>query len=205
MNLRFLYPPLPPAIDAILSAVQDRSGLNRSISYDLAALVAGHIRRASATRHVSASRLGAAPTGHLEAAARSVVPVMDGREIAATVDSPGFRRVDGPLTIKAKNTANLTIPVHAVAYGRRVWQVRNLLGTPIIRPLARGGKKGAGPYRNFLAAKVGNEFRILYALKPSVTLPQDRGLLPSESEYGDRMTQALRRYLRSKIKMEAGA
>ncbi len=205
MNLRFLYPPLPPAIDAIIGAVRDRSGLNRSISYDLAALVSGHIRRASATRHKTADKLGATRSMHLEAAARSVVPATDGREIAVTVDSPGFRRVDGPLTIKARNTANLTIPVHAVAYGRRAWQVRNLLGTRLIRPIAKGGKKGAGPYRNFLAAKVGDEFRILYALKPQVTLPQDRGLLPSEGEYGDRMTQAMRRYLRSKIKMEAGA
>lgn len=205
MNIRLLYPPAPPAIQAILSAVRDRSGLHRSMSYDLAAMVAGHIRRASATRHASANRLGAAPTGHLEAAARSVAPVSDGLEIAATVDSPGFRRVDGPLEIKAKNTPNLTIPVHAVAYGRRVWQVRNLLGTPIFRPLAPGGQRGRGPYRNFLAAQVRGEFRILYALKPSVTLPQDLGLLPSESEFGDRMTQALRRYLRSKIKMEAGA
>lgn len=205
MILRFLYPPAPPAIQAILSAVRDRSGLHRSMSYDLAAMVAGHIRRASATRHASANRLGAAPAGHLEAAARSVAPTMDGKEIAATVSSPGFRRVDGPLEIKAKNTPNLTIPVHAVAYGRRVWQVRNLLGTPIFRPLAPGGKRGQGPWRNFLAAQVRGEFRILYALKPFVVLPQDRGLLPSEGEYGDRMTQAMRRYLRSKIKMGAGA
>ena len=44
----------------------------------------------------------------------------------------------------------------------------------LFRPLL----KEDWPFRNILAANIDNTFTVLYALKPSVVLPQDRGLLP---------------------------
>lgn len=203
MRINIVYPPVPEGVSRMLSEVSNKRGLHRSMSYDLSVMIAAHVRKASRTRHKTANRLGARPTGHIEAAARSVMPETKGNEIAVTIDSPGFKRVDGPLTIRARNTPNLTIPVHAVAYGRRVRTLRRLLGTPIFRPLAKGGKKGMGPYQNYLAGQVGGTFRILYALKPQVILPHDPGLLPTSPAIERRLLGAMRTYIRSKVNLEA--
>lgn len=195
------YPPLPEGVSAMLGMVENKRGLNNYVSYDLAAMVRTHIRKASVSRHTSAARVGGTPTGHLEDAAESTRPRATNDEVVVEIDSPGFKRVDGPITIKAKNWPYLTIPVHGLAYGRRAASVRRLIGTPLFRPVVKGGKKRIGPFRNILAANIDNTFTVLYALKPSVVLPQDRGLLPEAAATEKRMAGSMARYIKARVKL----
>lgn len=195
------YPPIPEGVSALLCMVNNKRGLNNYVSYDLAAMLRAHIHKAAATRHKSAARVGGQPTGHLENAAESTRPAATADEAIVEIDSPGFNRVDGPVTIRAKNWPYLTIPVHSLSYGLRAGVVRRLIGTPLFRPLRKGGKKRIGPYHNILAANINNTFTVLYALKPSVVLPQDRGLLPEPHATEKRMTGTMAKYIRKKVKL----
>ena len=200
-QLHIIYPGVPAGVTAILEAVVNKRGLNNYVSYDLAAMLRTHIRKASITRHKSAQRLGAQPTGHIENAAESTLPRATNAEAVVEINSPGFNRVDGPVTIRAKNWPYLTIPVNALSYGRRAATVRRLTGAPLFRPVVKGGKKRIGPFRNILAANINNTFTVLYCLKPSVVIPQDRGLLPETAATEARMVGSMGRYLRQRIKL----
>jgi len=195
------FPGIPQGVSTLLDLVANKRGLNNYVSYDLAAMVRTHIRTAAITRHSTAQRLGARPTGHLENAGESTLPRATDAEVVVEINSPGFHRVDGPVTVRAKNWPYLTIPVHALAYGRRARTVRRLIGSPLFRPLVKGGKKRIGPYRNILAANINNTFTVLYALKPVVVIPQDRGLLPPQREMERRNVMAMGRYIKGKINL----
>ena len=97
----------------------DCSACHHAMAYALLALCRSHLGRAAASRHKTASRLGAAPTGHLEEAARTMLMEADTDHGAVLVRSPGFSRALGPLTIRAKRARALTIPLDRVSYGRR--------------------------------------------------------------------------------------
>ena len=96
----------------------DCSACHHAMAYALLALCRSHLGRAAASRHKTASRLGAAPTGHLEEAARTMLMEADTDHGAVLVRSPGFSRALGPLTIRAKRARALTIPLDRVSYGR---------------------------------------------------------------------------------------
>jgi len=195
------FPGIPKGVSTLLDIVQHKRDLNKYVSYDLAAMVRTHVRKASITRHKSARRVGGQPTGHLENAAESTLPRATDHEVVVEINSPGFNRVDGPVTIRAKNWPYLTIPVHALSYGRRARTVRRLIGTPLFRPIVKGGKKRIGPFRNILVANINNTFTVLYALKPVVVIPQDRGLLPEQRDIESRNVKAMGRYIKRKINL----
>lgn len=147
----------------------------------VSALVRSHLEREAAVRHSSAERLGAEPTGHLEDAAASVAHSVDDAGAAVSISSPGIRRAAGGYEIRPVRAKALTIPVHRIAYGRRAGEIR-ARGIQLFRPLAKGGKRGQGPHRDFLAATLESGFAVLYLLRESVTIPQDRTLLPSDED-----------------------
>ena len=85
-------------------------------------LINRHLKRISPTRHRSANRLGATPTGHLEQRptfhatsnyAEVVIPI------------PGINRAFKDLTITPKDAPFLTLPLNAVSYGKRAATVRS--------------------------------------------------------------------------------
>lgn len=195
VTIRLIYSRVPEAIGRILNTVGEDPALNRTLSVGIANLTKSHIRTAAASRHSTILRLGAAPTGHLTDAADSVRADDSGNEIAAYVDSPGFRRVDGPITIKPRNAKALTIPVHALGYGRRASSVEHLVGKKLFAPKDKSGKStGVLGYSDSNGV-----FRAIYVLKARVTLPQDRGLLPTDEEYQTRLVSSLRTFLKTKI------
>lgn len=134
----------------------------------LTADIRSHIRGVGQTHHKSASALGASPTGHLQKAATSVHKVELGDAYGVSIESPGFKRVFGPVTIKPKQAQALTIPLHAWAYGRRASEVARTMNVFKVKSI--------------LATDHGGTFTPLYALKKKVTLPQDRSLLPSDQD-----------------------
>lgn len=134
----------------------------------LTADIRAHVRGVGQSHHKTASALGASPTGHLQKAAASVHKVEIGDAYGVSIESPGFKRVFNPLIIRAKKAKALTIPVHAWAYGKRVSEVARTMNVFKVK--------------NILATDHGGTFTPLYALKKSVTIPQDRTLLPSNEE-----------------------
>ncbi len=153
--------------------------INKEVAYNAQEQTADHIAKASVSRHKTAQRLGAKPTGHFELApgrVRAIPPAWD--ETGATITiagTPGILRAFAPVKVTAKKANNLTIPIHRIAYGKRVADMQ-AEGYKIFRPK---GKKV------LLGTKDGETYPF-YALKKSVTLPQDEGLLPTSEAYADK-------------------
>lgn len=145
------------------------SELNAGASAHLFALTRGHLRKYAANHHKTANRLNAMPTGHLEKAAATMQHGSNAEAATVSISSPGIRRALGPLNIRPSRARALTIPIHALAYGKRVGELSRVY--PIYRP------KGT----DILAATIDGEMTPLYVLKAAVTVPQDRNLLPSNA------------------------
>jgi len=154
-----------------------RTSLAKTGLYAMEVGVRSHLSAAAATRHSTASKLGAAPTGHLEKAAQSVRSEADGAGGAVVVESPGIGRALGPVRIVPRLARALTIPKHPLAYGRRAKEVERLIGSRLFRPTKAGGAKS-----NVLAGTINGEMVVLYSLTKAVTLRHDPGLLPTVPE-----------------------
>ena len=158
-------------------------------------LVRAHLEREASTRHASANRLGAEPTGHLQDAAASVEHSVDNAGAAVSIRSPGIRRAAGGYEITPKHAKLLTIPVHRLAYGKRAGEL-SARGIQLFRPRKKGGGKA-----NVLAAilQEGEPMTVLYALRQSVSIPQDRTLLPSDSDLSEAATHGARAVMQALI------
>ena len=135
-------------------------------------LTRSHIATASQTRHTTAEKLGATPTGYLLKKAASVEAIGAPGRVLLSVSGEIFKRTFQPVTVSAVNVKMLTIPVSAESYGTRAGEFDDLF---VYR-----SKGGNGPA--FLARKEGGKMIFLFLLKRSVVLPQDRGLLPSADD-----------------------
>lgn len=150
-------------------------------------LIRTHLAGLAATRHATASRLGATPTGHIRAQAARRGPVTD---TSATIEIgiPGIRRAWHDITIRPRQAAALTIPVHRLAYGRTARD----LGTElrIFRP--RG--------KDYLATTdAEGNLTVLYLLRKIVHQRRDPSLMPTKAQLTAAVTTgysaALRRIL----------
>lgn len=166
----------------------DRTILHKSIAGYAETLTRQHLKVLAGTRHKTANRLGAQPSGHLARAAESVTS--DGTDQAAVVSvvSPGLRRAFGPMTIQPRNGAKyLTIPAAAESYNRRARSFNDLRVQVFkggrLLALVRDGKDGA-------------RAQVLYWLKTTVSQPQDRSLLPADDEFAQAAYAGVRDYLR---------
>lgn len=146
-----------------------RKELNDGAAAQLWADVRAHLKRYAATHHASAGRLGAMPTGHLEKAAATMTKTSSADSATVQIASPGIRRALGPLMIRPVRARALTIPIHALAYGRRVAE------------LARSHRVYRMGKTDVLAADIEGVPTPMYVLKAAVTVPQDRSLLPPDA------------------------
>lgn len=139
----------------------------------LASMLRGYLRSQGASRHATASRLGATPTGHIIKGAARVTSLSTPDSASVSVPIAGISRAFAPLTVRAQKASALTIPVAAASYGHRVREMKRL-GWSVFRP------KG----KDFLmGSRDGDkEATLLYALKKQVVIRQDRSLLPSDAE-----------------------
>lgn len=166
----------------------DRTILHKSIAGYAETLTRQHLTVLAGTRHKTASRLGAQPSGHLARAAESVISEGTDQAAVVSVVSPGLRRAFGPMTIVPRNGAKyLTIPAAAESYNRRAGSFNDLRvqvfkGGSLLA-LVRDGKDGA-------------RAQVLYWLKKSVSQPQDRTLLPADDEFAQAAYAGVRAYLR---------
>lgn len=139
-----------------------------------------HILEAATTRHTTATRLGATPTGYLAKRANAIESVATGD--TATIRLGGapeiFARAFGDVVVKPVLAKKLTIPLIAEAYGKRAREIPGLFPVRTKRGNA------------LLMGRDGKQLKAYYLLKDSVRLPQDRGLLPSDEDYRQMVGEA---------------
>lgn len=151
---------------------EGRSRVHGAMAQGLYTLLRQHFHAESKQRHATAHRLGASPTGHLESVTLSTQADASGGFVG--IASPGIRRALGPLHIRPRNASALTIPIAAESYGKRAGQLARQ-GWDIFRGKTRVG-------RDILFGRnAAGKVRMLYVLRASVLIPQDRSLLPTDA------------------------
>ena len=154
---------------------QDAADLNARVATQAQELTRTYLGEISRSRHDSARRLGAAPTGFWGAAVESVSARSDSQAATIGIRHPGIGRAMHDVTITpGSGKKYLTIPVNAAGYGRRASEVAGLV---FIR---------TGPGKTPILAiphKASKTLTVIYALVPSVRQKQDRTLLPSDEGY----------------------
>lgn len=167
---------LPEKFSRTLAKFGDlgRGNLFAVASEALHQLVTNHLRRIAPTRHATASRLGASPTQHIYKGIEGSAPSHTANSASVTIPLPGISRAFHDVTITPKNAKALTLPVHAMAYGHRVSELRSL-GWNIFRN--KGETVLMGKQEKSKDAPVP-----LYALKKRVQQRQDRSLLPTDEQ-----------------------
>ena len=157
-------------------------------------LVRDHLSRIAPRHHISAHRLGATPTGHIEKGARATHFTASPDSAEVIIPIAGLSRAFRPLTITPRTANALTLPVSSHSYGKRVGELR-ANGWNIFRP------KG----KDALWGKLQDEDDAvpLYVLKKRVQLKQDRSLLPSDAELGGTAARAMLDYIRRTTRKRA--
>lgn len=207
-----------PILNDLQSKLSDRTGLNKSIAGVAEALTRRHIiETAAPSRHNTASRLGATPTGYLTRRGNAIES--SATSDAAIVTLAGateiFARVSGDVDVHPVGSKYLTIPANAAAFGHRAGEfpflrfmqfpsgVKALVRVKeSLKPRKPRDPSKPGPKRKPAPPshrKPGVTPDVYYWLRESVTLPQDRELLPSDEQY----TQAAELGARDYLKLEA--
>lgn len=144
--------------------------------------VSGHVRRTASQHHLTATRLGATPTGHLVKGAARITSTATADSATVHIPIAGISRALHDLDIVPVRASMLTIPVAAESYGHRVRELKRH-GWKIFRP--KGHEVLMGVRRK------GDKAKNLYALKQRVTVRQDRSLLPTTERMAAVVNQAM--------------
>ena len=156
-------------------------GAASAAAEQLARVVQRHVLRASGSRHKTASRLGATPTGHLSEGAANIRMEKEGANAVVTVPIPGIERAFGDLHVRPRKARALTIPINAVAYGVRAPELADRGWSLFTLPARQGPGSGI-----LFGRKAGAASTVaLYLLRSSADIPQDRGLMPTDEEMGE--------------------
>ena len=187
---------------ALMNALgpSNRQRLNAVGAKALEVKVRAHVARVSASRHGSAGRLGATPTGHYRKGMRGIAghATSSGGEVVIPI--AGISRAYHAITLNTPTSGGkkyLTIPKHAAAYGHTVPELRSR-GWTFFRPPADGAKliskkpRRFDKYKNCLmGSKNGEKPVIMFALAETVHQRQDPLLLPSREQCASIVSQAM--------------
>ena len=193
MTLKVIHPRnLGKWLDLVKS--EGRRLLFSDVANAVRILVRSHLFRIAPRHHISAHRLGATPTGHIEKGARATHFTASPDSAEVIIPIAGLSRAFRPLTITPRTANALTLPVSAHSYGKRVGELR-ANGWNIFRP------KG----KDTLWGKLQDEDDAvpLYVLKKRVQLKQDRSLLPSDAELGGTASKVMLDYIRRTTRRSA--
>lgn len=176
--------------------------LRKGIAGRLEQCTRDHIFVASKTRHKTASRLSAKPTGYLEKTAGTVESQVTGNHdglIQLSVYGDIYARVDGPVSVSPKNKKWLAIPATAESYGKRPREIAGLR----FQRMKEGKLAALVRDTDEKDADGRTKSEVIFWLKKGVTLPQDRGLLPSEGQYLEAMEKAADDFMTKLAQQEA--
>lgn len=170
---------LEAKLDRFFNALSRREELNRNLGRRGRELTRNHLTAIAQTRHATAQKLGASPSGHWGQAAEKTSFTADEAGATVTVKQQGIGRVAHDVDITpGAGKKYLTIPAIAEAYNQRAYRldldvmIRRKDGAA--RAVALGKPSGKGKEKTFT---------VWYWLVKSVHQKQDRTLLPSDEEY----------------------
>ena len=192
MTLKVIHPRnLGKWLDLVKS--EGRRQLFHAIAANVAELVRDHLSRIAPRHHISAHRLGATPTGHIEKGARATQFTASSDSAEVIIPIAGLSRAFRPLTITPRTANALTLPISSHSYGKRVGDLR-ASGWNIFQLKDVGVLMGTPPGGDGKSADSGAV--PLYVLHKRVQLKQDRSLLPSDAELGGTASKAMLDYIR---------
>jgi len=158
--------------------LKDKRPLNKSIAAVCEILTRRHITEVAApTRHTTANRLGATPTGYLREVAEATESDFDGDSARVKMYGSILRRVLCDVIVLPLKGKYLTIPATAEAFGRRAGEVPGL---------AFGIVNGR--------AALQRDGEAIFWLVRRVRLPQDTGLIPTDEQYAAAAELGAREY-----------
>ena len=195
-------------VDAVMGALRPES---RAEVYSVAGRavmnhVQRHIRAYMRTKHGSAHALGARPTGHYEKGAAAITMSADPSGAEVRIPIPGISRAWNDITIRPGPGKDfLTLPKAAIAYGRKVAEVR-ALGWKVFRPAASGAKMTQKSPRRFteyqhiyLGYRDDDPPTLLYVLVDGVVQRRDPSLLPSQGEIAETGWNAIWKHIQKAV------
>lgn len=215
---------------ALRAGLEDLGGLHAMMAARAENLTRDWLRERAARAHVTARRLGAKPTGHLERAAENVTSRSDAESAWVGVTSPGITRAFHDVEIVPDTAAWLTLAVHRLSYGMAARDFERFLGFRLFRPLKKGaralgsrltqgpgreGDRGANHRsklfdpedRKQALAAVDPQTKamtVFYTLTKRVHQTQDRTMLPSDDDYKNAGVEAARDLI-EQLKQEGAA
>lgn len=150
----------------------------RNAGVRLARCIRNHLRLLASTRHDTANKLGATPTGHFKAS-DVLPPNATNSDVSVTVTTPGISRAYHDIDIHPVNGQFLTIPLHADAYGLSAREYSERYGK-----LFRINRPGSTEKGKVLYTKdVLNGKPIpMYALTEHVHQVRDPSLMPTNAK-----------------------
>lgn len=195
-------------VDAVMGALRPES---RAELYSVAGRavmnqVQRHIRSYMRSKHHTANSLGARPTGHYQKGAAAITMSADSSGAEVRIPIPGISRAYGDVEIRPGPGKDfLTLPKAAIAYGRKVAEVREA-GWKVFRPAASGAKMTQKSPRRFteyqhvyLGYRDGNPPTLLYTLVDGVVQRRDPSLMPSQGEIAATGADAVLKQVRKAV------
>lgn len=179
---------IPNALRSFLGSLgpAGRHNLFSAAAAAVCNLVRLHIMKETPKRHTTAAELGAKATGHLEKAARKTVFTADTEHGEVVIPAPGFGRAFHDVEITPTNSRALTIPIHQLAYGKRIRELQALGWTTFVPKRSEGALMSG-----LVMGSRDGEVVPLYVLKQRVRQKQDRTLLPSDTEINSTAARAM--------------
>lgn len=182
-------------INALVGALEASEPMHRAIGAEAFALTRDWLIDLAQTRHDTARRLGAAPTGHWAQAAEKTTLAATPEAATVTVNQVGIGRVDHDVTIEpGPGKEFLALPAIAQAYGQRAYRVPDLV---FIRT---GTKQTAVLVKKDAGREIGT---VWYWLVKSVTQRKDRTLLPDDERYRVSALKGLRNFIGAEVQRRA--
>ncbi len=168
-----------PFLFRVHAALVDRTGLHEQMAADLDDFTREYLKEIAPGRHGTAGRLGAKPEGHLARSRDALQHGADGEGAWLSFpDWTGLSRAFRPYHLTAptaKGKLWIAIPAAKSAYGKRAEKMEGLKFVP----LGKDGQLAALVAR----AKSDGKWMVVFWLKKSVHIPQDRTLLPGDEGY----------------------
>ena len=200
---------IPPAIVGLVRrlSVSERGNMTRTMGRDVACAFGRFFYDASKTRHKTARRFGVTPTGVLEFTDSYPPRSRAGGEITSTPQGDGsvtlkisgvpfLARAWGDLHVTPKKASALTIPISRYSVHKSAGDLKNEGWT--LFTLGNRGRFGTLPRKRngvLFGTRNGGDIVPLFALVKNATIPQDRGLMPTEAEIGSWAASSARRFL----------
>ena len=169
-----------PRVRGVIDLLTNFRGIHDAMGYAGRTLTRDHLIGLAGTRHGSANRLGAAPSGHWAQAVEKTTFAADAHSATISISHPGIGRAMHDVDIYPSGGAkNITIPLIAQAYNLRAASVWESQGLFVVKGKTSAGNSGAVAVKRLPDGTL----QPWYLLLPHVHQKQDRSLLPSNTEY----------------------